>query len=284
MLDKIDETADPYARAQPSTPLRRMGEEFLLALTLLTRIPVPRFRIETPADLGSAFWAYPLVGALVGAIGAAAFAAAEFAHLSGMPAIVLAIAAMVIATGAFHEDGFADFWDGVGGGATRRQKLEIMRDSRLGTYGAMALLIMFALTLALLVNLNFNLRQHAAPISEAMAGVLIATGALQRAAIGVPLLFLGPARKDGLAADTPSPGFMRIALGLAIAYVLSAILLGVLPALYAFLAALAAAAIVAVVSAHYLGGRTGDALGSAASLAGLFVLAVLAALTASVGQ
>ncbi len=282
MLDKSDGPDDPHARVSPSTPLRRLGEEFLLAMTLLTRIPVPRFRIETEADLGSAFWAYPLVGALVGAIGAAVFAAAEMVQLSGMPSIVLAIAAMVIATGAFHEDGFADFWDGVGGGQTREQKLEIMRDSRLGTYGTMALMILFTLTLALLVNLNFNLRQYSGPISEAMAGVLISTAALQRSAIGLPLLFLEPARKEGLAADTPSPGFLRIASGFAIAYGLSAVFLGMTHALYALIAALTAAIFVAAIAAHYLGGRTGDALGSAASLAGLFVLAVLAALTVRV--
>lgn len=282
MLDKTAVNADPNARARPRTPLRRLGEEFLLALTLLTRIPVPRFRIETDADLGSAFWAYPIVGALVGAIGAATFAGAEFVGLAGMPAIVLAIAAMVIATGAFHEDGFADFWDGVGGGQTREQKLEIMRDSRLGTYGAMALMILFVLTLALLVNLNFNLRQYSAPIGEAMAGILISTAALQRAAIGLPLWLLGPARKDGLAADTPAPSAVTIAAGVAIAFVLSACLLGLSHAFYALAAALAASSVVTVLSAHYLGGRTGDALGTAASMASLFVLAVLAALTVHV--
>lgn len=278
MLNRPDPIENRYARAVPRTPLRRMLEDFLLALTLLTRIPVPHFEIETKANHGTAFWAYPIVGAIVGSIGAAAFAVAQSVGLTGFPAVILALAAMVLTTGAFHEDGFADFCDGVGGGQTPEQKLEIMRDSRLGTYGAMGLIFLVGLTMALLANLYANLQHFYSSTNYGMACILISTSAFQRAAIGLPLMLLFPARPTGLAADTPTPSFASFAVGIAFAFVLGVILLGAYNALCALLAAFAAATVAVVLSAYYLGGRTGDALGATASLAGLFVLAVLSAL------
>ena len=108
-----------------------------LAVKLLTRWPLrsPDPSASTGARPTAAVRYYPLVGALVGAFAGGVFWLAHLVFPATL-AIVLATAAAILATGALHEDGFADACDGLGGGATRERALEIMRDSRLGTYGA----------------------------------------------------------------------------------------------------------------------------------------------------
>ncbi len=281
MLDKTTEVeTDPYVREKPTTPLRRMAEEVLLATTLLTRIPVPRFTVRTGADLGTAFWAYPLVGGLVGGIGALAFAICTALSLGAFPSVVMALIAMTLATGAFHEDGLADFADGVGGGLTAEKKLSIMRDSRIGTYGSAALIAYYLLSASLLFEIASSSWQ---PQLGGMVAVFICVGAFQRAAIGIPLTLLKPARTDGLAFETPRPRFRFVALAIAIAGVASLILLGPSATVVALFAMLVAAFAITWVSRHYLGGRTGDALGTSASMAGIAVLFALAVFARSQG-
>ncbi len=126
--------------------MRRVREElavFLLAVQFLTRCPVPSPDLFTDARFTASTRYYPLVGLLVGAVAGAGFWLAHLVFPVTL-AVVLATAASLLATGAFHEDGFADACDGLGGGASRPQALEIMRDSRLGTYGAAGLGLMLA--------------------------------------------------------------------------------------------------------------------------------------------
>lgn len=274
MLNKPETPEDPYARAVPRTPLRRMMEEFLLAQTLLTRIPAPKFELETQANHGSAFWAYPIIGALVGAIGAVGYAGALYVGLGAQVSVVIAMAAMVLATGAFHEDGFADYCDGVGGGLTRSKKLQIMRDSRLGTYGATALLFWFALTAILYAELATATWQ---PHLGGMAAVFICVSALQRACIGVPLLLLSPARDDGLTADSPPTSLGLVAIAFAIVTVACAVCFGVGTGLMVVALAIGASLLMTWNASKYLRGRTGDALGATATVAGIVALAALAA-------
>ena len=124
----------------------RVREElavFLLAVQLLTRWPIRAQDLCTEARLAASTRYYPLVGALVGAFTGGVFWLAHMVFPT-MLAIVLATAASLLATGAFHEDGFADTCDGLGGGPTRERALAIMRDSRLGTYGVAGLGLMLA--------------------------------------------------------------------------------------------------------------------------------------------
>ena len=126
--------------------MRRAREEaavFLLAVQFLTRCPVPFPDLFTEARLNAAVRYYPLVGVLVGGAVGGVFWLAHLLFPVTL-AVVLATAASLLATGAFHEDGFADACDGLGGGVTREQALEIMRDSRLGTFGAAGLGLMLA--------------------------------------------------------------------------------------------------------------------------------------------
>ena len=111
---------------------------FLTALMLLTRLPVGRWCRYSQEAVASSVCYFPTVGALVGAIGATVLWAAHSAFPAKV-AVLLCMLATVLATGAFHEDGLADAADGLWGGGTPQRRLEIMKDSRLGSYGAIAL-------------------------------------------------------------------------------------------------------------------------------------------------
>ena len=115
-----------------------------MALMFFTRIPVPSLPDFREEDLTNAARWFPAVGLLVGAIQALVLVAAA-AILPPLAAGLLALAAALMATGAFHEDGLADSFDGLGGGYTREKVLEIMKDSRIGTFGAAALLLALAM-------------------------------------------------------------------------------------------------------------------------------------------
>ena len=121
----------------------------LLAVQFLTRLPVPASAGFTPERLTAATRYYPLVGALIGGLVAVVYGVALLAW-PPLVAVILSIAASLLLTGAFHEDGLADMFDGVGGGLTRERALEIMKDSRIGTYGAAALILALALKAATL--------------------------------------------------------------------------------------------------------------------------------------
>lgn len=133
---------------------------FLLALQFFTRVPVTGALAGwvgfSPAMLRASAAHFPGIGWLVGALGAAVFVAAQ-AGLPGWPgalaAAVLSTLATVRMTGAFHEDGLADVADGLGGSPDRARALEIMKDSRIGAFGALALVLALALKLALLATL-----------------------------------------------------------------------------------------------------------------------------------
>ena len=117
---------------------------FLLAVQFLTRLPVPLESLYTPERLAASVRYYPAVGAMIGGLCAAVFWAAAMLFPHSL-AIALSIAAGLLMTGAFHEDGLADTFDGIGGGQDREQALNIMKDSRLGTYGTLALIMALAL-------------------------------------------------------------------------------------------------------------------------------------------
>ena len=249
--------------------LWRRLEEFGLAVGLLTRFPLPVFKTSGTATIASALWAYPLAGALVGATSGAAFWLATLAGFGVASSVLVAIAAALLAAGGFHEDGLGDFWDGLGGGASREAKLIIMRDSRIGTYGVLALLLTLALQTTFLVSL-----QHYAGVGTVFAA-LIAAESAARGAIVIPLFFLLPARRDGLGATITglTPGQLGITGLLAATIAVTCLgadgiaLLG---------GAMLGAVFVTVLAWRFLGGFTGDVLGAVAATARMTALGWLA--------
>jgi adenosylcobinamide-GDP ribazoletransferase len=117
---------------------------FFTALMFFTRIPCPKWVDHSEEYLNKSSRYYPLVGILVGSISALSFWVFQFI-LPLEIALLLSIAASILTTGAFHEDGFADVCDGFGGGWTKEKILLIMKDSRLGTYGVIGIGIMLLL-------------------------------------------------------------------------------------------------------------------------------------------
>jgi adenosylcobinamide-GDP ribazoletransferase len=249
--------------------LRARLTDFGLALSLLTRIPVGARHTENEQGaLARAVWAYPLVGALVGFLGALVIVAADRLGIPHLAGVLLGLGATMLLTGAFHEDGLADFCDGLGGGATRARKLEIMRDSRIGTYGALALILSVALRVAALAAISS---------SAVLIAVWTTAGALGRAGALIALWTLSPARADGLgaAASGPRVGVVLAAWGFA-----SLLAFACLPgaALWLILAAVSAGSVIAAIAWRLLGGYTGDVLGAGAALSELAVLLAASAL------
>ena len=116
----------------------------LLAVQFYTRLPVPAWVGYSDELLNQATVYFPLIGWLVGGVAASVFAGARFLFRNDDIALLLSMVASILLTGAFHEDGFADVCDGFGGGWTQAKILEIMKDSRLGTYGATGLGLLLA--------------------------------------------------------------------------------------------------------------------------------------------
>ena len=234
------------------------------ALGLLTRLPVPLDHARAGARMGASCWAWPLVGALVGALAGLLQAAALTLGLAPGAAAVAALAAGLILTGALHEDGLADCADGFGGGHDRDSRLEIMRDSRIGSFGAAALI------LALLAK--WDLLRGLGPV-EALAALAV-SGALARAWLGAALRWVPPARSDGLAATAGRPRMAAAVAGLLIAAAF-ALAMDPLRGPAAAAAAAIGAGLVLVAGLRAVGGRTGDVLGAGVVLAEIGALAAL---------
>lgn len=127
------------------------------AFTFLTRFPlVARISLYEQEDLGAAARWYPLVGIVIGALGAGVLYGSGYIF-SREVAAAIALTCLVLATGAFHEDGLADTADGFGGAFDPARKLEIMKDSRIGTYGSAALILSLLIRWRLLMEIPIEL-------------------------------------------------------------------------------------------------------------------------------
>src|SRR5258708_22452079 len=188
--------------------------QFLTATTVLTRLPVaPREPDAAPQEgaVAAACWAFPAVGAGVGFIAAGVMMLATLFGLHNAASALLSLVAAGLVTGAIHEDGLADTADGFGGGHTREEKLAIMRDSRQGSYGIIALIVTIGLRAVALTTIGD-------PIDRAFA--LIAAHAASRAVLPPALYLMDPAREDGLGATAGRPTLaatlVAVAIGAAI--------------------------------------------------------------------
>ncbi len=237
-----------------------------LAGVFLTRLPLGSLmRAGTPAR---AVRAYPVVGAAVGAAGGGTLLAAAALGLPAPAAAGLAVGVTILVTGALHEDGLADVADACGP-ADRDQRLAVMRDSRVGTFGVLALVLSVLLRVAALAG--------PAPLVAA-AGLAGAAGAA-RAGPAVLLHAMPPARGDGLAAGVGRPDRETLgwAVGLgALALVLPAVAAGPTAAAAMALAVAAATAGAGFLAHRLVGGLTGDTLGAGIQAAEITALLALA--------
>ena len=234
------------------------------AIGLLTRLPVQTDDVRS----AQAAWAWPLAGALVGLLAALSGAIALGLGLPVELAAGLAITTQIIVTGAMHEDGLADCADGFWGGHDSDQRLKIMRDSRIGTYGVISICLSVLLRWSMLAAL-FS--------AGAIVGPIVAAAALSRVPLVALMCWLEPVRVGGLSARVGRPDPEALVLAAAVALLLALLFTG--------FAALPAAAIavfmgwgVARVALAKIQGQTGDVLGASQQMAEIGILAVLTAL------
>ena len=233
--------------------LEERTEELKAVIVFCTRLPVMRATPLGGGAIAKAAWAFPVAGLLVGVIGAIVYALAHKLGLPSWPAAALTVAATLLATGCLHEDGLADTADGFGGGTSRERKLDIMRDSRIGTYGVCALTVSLLLRVAALASL---------PGAHAAVWALVAAHAGARATMPALMLVLPPARSDGLSFEAGRPPAEAVAAAALIGFLVLAICLHLGHALFALIALAALVAAMAWLAMRQIGGQTGDVLGA----------------------
>lgn len=257
------------SEARTARPSRLLAELrlLLMAIQYFTRVPMPAWVGHSAENLGSTPRYFPAVGALIGAIGALVLWATSVVLPGPLP-VILSTAFTVFMTGAFHEDGLADTFDGLGGGATRERALEIMKDSRLGTFGTAALVLTLLVKIAALSEL---------PVTFAIV-VLIAGHAFSRAC-AVTLIFAG-----NLVSNPELSRARAVAQTMGRGELIFALVVGIAPLYWCGTHAIAGfvcSVVVLYVLARWfmrrLGGFTGDTLGATQQLTEIaFYLGVLA--------
>ncbi len=269
MSEQIDKVEMP-----PVSPWQAIAVDLAHCLRFYSRLPVPALPFEHNAhalpDFPRLVRALPVAGLILGLLPALAFALALFLNLGPFLAAALAVAVMVITTGAFHEDGLADTADSFGG-ATQERRLEVMRDSRIGSFGAAALFLGLALRIGALAAVAARADWLVG------AGAILATASLSRTVGLMPLTFLPPARADGAAraVGQPSRNSFWFAAGLAGIIALALGLLAGIPfggiILMLLLSVLSGWAMMRL-SMRHLGGQTGDIAGATQQVAEIAAL------------
>lgn len=261
-----------------SATFRGWSGDVLQALSFLTRLPMSRFMGAASAPSEQVLRAHPIAGAMIGAMGGVVLMVAAYLGLPDLLAATLCIAALVAITGAFHEDALADTMDGFGGGWTHEEKLEIMRDSRLGSYGAAAMFLVLAVRIAAV----YGLLSASAGACLAVAA-LVAAGALSRAFSVSLLSMLAPARTDGLSATAGRPSGSVITQAVVVGLALSLAAVWLASGLFAALTAAGASAIalwlVKRLAHAQIGGQTGDVAGACQQICECTFLVALVAAT-----
>ena len=252
----------------------RAWRDLAASLRFFSILPLPASTQPAEPAFSDFAWAAPLAGALIGLLAAVALAIAVRLGLPPSLAAVAAVATLVLVCGGLHEDGLADYADGLSAGRSRDERLAIMRDSRIGAFGAIALTLALVARVAAIAALVGGGAGHA-------PAALILVGAASRLGALVPLTALAPARSDGLGASAgrlaPAAFLAAAAATAVVALVVGLGWLGVARALFAAALAAAAAGGIAALAQRRLGGQTGDVAGAAeqaaeiAALVGLLI-------------
>jgi adenosylcobinamide-GDP ribazoletransferase len=243
-------------------PDSRWVGEFAVATAFFTRLP-----IATPAcrggQLADAAWAFPLVGAGIGAVAAFAFVLAQMLGLGDWSAALWAVLASIALTGALHEDGLADTADGLLGGRDRDHALAVMRDSRLGTFGVLAIVLSVLLRTAALARIGDAVHAGLA---------LIAAHAASRGTLPVAMRVMAPARADGLGVEAGRPSAPAAIAAVTISVLISLAALSPTRSAIALGAAGASVFVAGMLAQRRIGGYTGDVLGAFQQIGEIVVL------------
>ena len=241
-----------------------------VAAAFLTRLPITLKEDETAAEgsLAAAARAFPIAGLAVGLAAGGGLLLASWLGLHPLACALVGLAVAALVTGALHEDGLADTADGFGGGRTVSEKLQIMRDSRTGAYGVLALIFSVGLRATALAGLF-------SPATA--AAVLAAAGAASRGVLPAVMYGLDAAREDGLAAGAGRPGKADAVIAAVLGGLLALLFLDFAAGIVALPAVAAAAAVVAWLARRQVGGHTGDVLGAVQQVSELALIVAVAA-------
>ncbi|WP_380744600.1 adenosylcobinamide-GDP ribazoletransferase [Sneathiella chungangensis] len=238
-------------------------QDFMVALVFMTRLPLqPAFTFDIRA-LKSACRAFALVGLVVGGITGTVYILGAFVGLPLVVAALIAIAAQMIVTGALHEDAIADVADGFGGGADKEKKLAIMRDSRVGTYGVVALIVIIGLKVAAISGVSDPLLGFA---------ILVVAAVVSRGLIPWALYVLPSARSDGLGHGAGRPEFMAPLVSTIMSVLIAVLVLGPQIGAIALLAGIIGACVTGLIAKRQIGGQTGDVLGAIQQISEICIL------------
>jgi adenosylcobinamide-GDP ribazoletransferase len=245
--------------------LKQRTDDLRTSILFLTRL---RYGPALPVDgaaIARAAWAFPIAGVLVGLIGAVVYLLAHRMGLPSWPAAALSVAATMAATGCLHEDGLADTTDGFGGGQTREQKLEIMRDSRIGAYGVCALVLSILLRVSALASLADT---------ALVVPALIASHSAARASLPAFMFFVPPARREGLSASAGQPPREGVIAAAVLGVLIVALCLGPVLGIAALILFVIVIALLAWLSLAQIDGQTGDVLGAVEQVSEIAILLV----------
>jgi adenosylcobinamide-GDP ribazoletransferase len=249
--------------------LRSLVRDLGIGILFCTRLPLGSAGAIEGKELARASWALPVAGAIPGLLGALVYWLAWLLALSPASAAVLAVAATLLVTGGLHEDGLADTADGFGGGRSRERKLEIMRDSAIGTYGVCALATSLALRWSALAALADPLH---------VAAALVAAHVAARAVLPIFMRLVGPARSDGLSATAGRPPRGSVAAAAGLGAIGLGICIGPLGAIACIVLLALAALTLGWLALRQIGGQTGDVVGALEQASEVLVLLVAGAL------
>ena len=224
----------------------------LSAFTLLSRIPLPKFDY-TP----NCIWAYPLVGVFLGTVYALVYTVSIWIGFSPAVAVVFMLIKMLFLTGAVHLDGLADTADGLWGGNTREHRLQIMKDSTLGTYGTSALIIAFLLYFSILLDLSKN---------PQFLAIVITISVISRMGMGILQIKTPYAKSDGTLAQTgnlkDTDKQQNMLVLCVVSVLLSIVFMGFFDSIFLVLCVGIGVYILRAYFIQKIGGITGDTLGA----------------------
>jgi len=238
------------------------------AFVLLTRLPMPRLPDAAFAQTAQAVWAYGIVGGVIGAIAATCGALALSVGLPATVAAGLVLIVLIVVAGAMHEDGLADTADGFWGAHSPEQRLAIMKDSQIGSYGTLSLILVTGLRWSAI-----------AALLTSNPAAIIASAAVSRAAMPLVMHRLEPARSVGLSQGVGQPALpvtlaaVGIGLGIAFCAVGATAIVSVVLCLVICSACM-------FVANKKIGGQTGDVLGATQQLCEVATLCFFAAILA----
>ncbi|MDH3195327.1 MAG: adenosylcobinamide-GDP ribazoletransferase, partial [Hyphomicrobiales bacterium] len=249
--------------------LTRLPGDIIDCLGFFSQIPVRHFErpADSPTELGLAAAAWPLAGLLIALPPAGVLLLVSLAGIPAVIAVTLSVMLLIGLTGALHEDGLADVADGFGGGGNKAKKLAIMRDSRLGTYGVLALVI------SVIVRI-FGLAAIIAVSLPAAIAAILAVAVASRSLALAHWHALDPARQDGLAVRAGRPDRLAMLIGLGIGALALVLLVPFAGGSVFFAVALASLGVVALTRLVHqqIGGHSGDTIGASQQIAEAMLL------------